>query len=128
MCSFPAYYFVFRFALSSDLSVVSVIATFALAVSAVGVVVIIAIAIAVAVTVAVAIAIAFAFAIIINASHCAIYKIPVAVCKCIAILTDVLHWPTHLEVREVTLPQIEVSWKGTILNSIYFLTVPPPSQ
>ncbi len=54
-----------------------------------------------------------------------IHKIPVAVCKCIAILTDVLHWLTQLEVWEVTLPQIKVSWKRTILTSIYFLTVPP---
>jgi hypothetical protein len=98
----------------------SVITKFTLGVSAVGVVIVIAVAIAVAVTVA--------FTIIIIASHCAICEIPVAVCKCIAILTDVLHWPTHLEVRVVTLSQIKVSWKGTILASIYFLTTPPPSQ
>ncbi len=96
---------------------------FALAVSAVGVIVVI--AIVVAITIAVAITIVVAFAIIIISSHCVICKIPVAVCKCTAILTDVLHWLTHLEVREVTLPQIEVSWKGTILTSIYFLTIPP---
>jgi hypothetical protein len=77
-------------------------------------------AIAVAITNAVTVAVL----IIIIASHCVICKIAVAVCKCIAILTDVLHRLTHLEVQEVTLPQIKVSWKGTILTSIYFLTVP----
>ncbi len=85
-------------------------------------------ALAIAVAFAVAVAAAVAINIIIIATHCVIRKIPVAVCKCIAILTDVLYRPTHLEVWEVMLPQMKVSWKGTILTSIYFLTLPPPSQ
>ena len=65
-------------------------------VAAIIVVAIIAASVIATFSLSVANAVAVSITIIIFASHCVIRKTSVVVCKCIAILTDVLHRRTHL--------------------------------